>query len=92
MTFFRDVATSFTREMKPTLADPSWMAFGLVQPVLYLAFFVPLLDVGGSTADALQWFVPGMIVMLTLFGTAMVGWSLTEELMSGVLERFLAPR
>jgi ABC-2 type transport system permease protein len=90
MTFFRDVATSFTREMKPTLADPSWMAFGLVQPVLYLAFFVPLLNVGGSTAEALQWFVPGMIVMLTLFGTAMVGWSLTEELMSGVLERFLS--
>ena len=28
--------------------------------------------------------------MLTLFGTAMVGWSLTEELLSGVLERFLA--
>ncbi|RYE49585.1 MAG: ABC transporter permease [Hyphomicrobiales bacterium] len=90
MTFFRDVATSFAREMKPTLADPSWMAFGLVQPILYLAFFVPLLDVGGSTAEALQWFVPGMIVMLTLFGTAMVGWSLTEELMSGVLERFLS--
>ena len=31
-----------------------------------------------------------MIVMLTLFGTAMVGWSLTEEMLSGVLERFLA--
>ena len=90
MSFVRDVATSFNREMKPTLADPSWMAFGLVQPILYLAFFVPLLDVGGSTGAALQWFVPGMIVMLTLFGTAMVGWSLTEELMSGVLERFLA--
>ncbi|MGV3490559.1 MAG: ABC transporter permease [Devosia sp.] len=91
MSFVRDVATSFNREMKPTLADPSWMAFGLVQPVLYLAFFVPLLDVGGgSMGAALQWFVPGMIVMLTLFGTAMVGWSLTEELMSGVLERFLA--
>ncbi len=90
MSFVRDVARSFGREMKPTLADPSWMAFGLVQPLLYIAFFVPLLDVGGSTGSALQWFVPGMIVMLTLFGTAMVGWSLTEELMSGVLERFLA--
>lgn len=90
MSFVRDVATSFNREMKPTLADPSWMAFGLVQPLLYIAFFVPLLDVGGSTGAALQWFVPGMIVMLTLFGTAMVGWGLTEELMSGVLERFLA--
>lgn len=90
MTFLRDVAISFNREIKPTFADPSWMAFGLVQPLLYIAFFVPLLDVGGSTGAALQWFVPGMIVMLTLFGTAMVGWSLTEELVSGVLERFLA--
>jgi len=91
MSFLRDISTSFTREMKPTLAGPSWMVFGLVQPILYLVFFVPLLDVGGgSTGAALQWFVPGMIVMLTLFGTAMVGWSLTEELMSGVLERFLA--
>ena len=50
MTFLRDVATSFNREMKPTLAGPSWMAFGLVQPLLYLAFFVPLLDVGGIDA------------------------------------------
>ena len=90
MTFLRDVNTAFVREIKPTLAGPSWMLFGLVQPLLYIAFFVPLLDVGGSTGAALQWFVPGMIVMLTLFGTAMVGWSLTEELMSGVLERFLA--
>ncbi len=90
MTFLRDVNTAFIREMKPTLAGPSWMLFGLVQPLLYIAFFVPLLHVGGSTGAALQWFVPGMIVMLTLFGTAMVGWSLTEELMSGVLERFLA--
>jgi len=90
MTFLRDVNTAFVREMRPTLASPTWIAFGLVQPLLYIAFFVPLLDVGGSIGDALQWFVPGMIVMLTLFGTAMVGWSLTEELMSGVLERFLA--
>lgn len=90
MTFLHDVRTAFVREIKPTLAGPTWIAFGLVQPLLYIAFFVPLLgDVGGA-GSALQWFVPGMIVMLTLFGTAMVGWSLTEELTSGVLERFLA--
>lgn len=90
MDFLYDVKTSFVREMKPLISGWVWLAFGLVQPLLYIGLFVPLLgDVGGESS-ALQWFIPGMMVMLTLFGTAMVGWSLTEELMSGVLERFLA--
>ncbi|GLQ55989.1 ABC transporter permease [Devosia nitrariae] len=91
MTFAADVWTSFTREMKPLVSGWVWLAFGLVQPLLYIGLFVPLLgQVGIEGPSPLQWFIPGMIVMLTLFGTAMVGWSLTEELMSGVLERFLA--
>jgi ABC-2 type transport system permease protein len=91
MAFVRDVSTSFRREMKPMFVGWWWMAFGLVQPLLYIAFFVPLLsNVPIEGPSPLQWFVPGMCVMLTLFGTAMVGWGLTEELMSGALERFLA--
>ena len=91
MDFFYDVKTSFVREMKPLISGWVWLAFGLVQPLLYIGLFVPLLgNVGGEGVSPLQWFIPGMMVMLTLFGTAMVGWSLTEELMSGVLERFLA--
>lgn len=91
MAFFTDVSTSFRREMKPMFVGWWWLAFGLVQPLLYIAFFVPLLgNVGIEGPSPLQWFVPGMCVMLTLFGTAMVGWGLTEELISGALERFLA--
>ena len=91
MSFVADVSTSFRREIKPTLSGWTWMAFGLVQPLLYIGLFVPLLgNVGIEGPSPLQWFVPGMIVMLTLFGTAMVGWGLTEELLSGTLERFLA--
>ncbi|MBJ3786078.1 ABC transporter permease [Devosia sediminis] len=91
MDFLYDVKTSFVREMKPLISGWVWLAFGLVQPLLYIGLFVPLLgDVGGAGVSPLQWFIPGMMVMLTLFGTAMVGWSLTEELLSGVLERFLA--
>ena len=91
MDFLYDVKTSFIREMKPLISGWVWLAFGLVQPLLYIGLFVPLLgNVGIEGASPLQWFIPGMMVMLTLFGTAMVGWSLTEELLSGVLERFLA--
>ena len=91
MDFLYDVKTSFVREMKPLISGWVWLAFGLVQPLLYIGLFVPLLgNVGIEGTSPLQWFIPGMMVMLTLFGTAMVGWSLTEELLSGVLERFLA--
>ena len=91
MDFLYDVKTSFIREMKPLISGWVWLAVGRVQPLLYIGLFVPLLgNVGIEGASPLQWFIPGMMVMLTLFGTAMVGWSLTEELLSGVLERFLA--
>jgi ABC-2 type transport system permease protein len=92
MSFATDVTLSFRREIAPTLRNWPYMLFGLVQPLLYLFLFVPLLgNVPGSGAGApLQWFVPGMVVMLTLFTTATSGWALTEELLSGAFERFLA--
>lgn len=91
MEFLYDVRTSFMREIRPLVSGWVWLGFGLVQPLLYIGLFVPLLgNVGIESSSPLQWFIPGIIVMLTLFGTAMVGWSLTEELLSGVLERFLA--
>jgi ABC-2 type transport system permease protein len=84
--FAGDVAIAFRREFAPLVRNWYFVLFGLMQPLLYLALFVPLL--GGESP--MQWFVPGMIVMLTLFTTATCGWTLTEELMSGAFERFLA--
>lgn len=91
MSFFTDVGISFRREITPTLRSWYYILFGLMQPFLYLGLFVPLLgNYGGAEGgSALQWFVPGMVVMLVLFTTVMCGWTLTEELMSGSFERFL---
>lgn len=88
--FAADVAVSFRREVGPLLRNWYYILFGLLQPLLYLGLFVPLLEGGPGGASPLQWFVPGMIVMLTLFSTASCGWTLTEELLSGSFERFLA--
>ncbi|WP_332687014.1 ABC transporter permease [Devosia sp.] len=92
MSFITDTTISFRREIGPTLRSWYYILFGLVQPLLYLGLFVPLLAnvPGPNGASPLQWFVPGMAVMLVLFSTVSCGWSLTEELMSGSFERFLA--
>jgi ABC-2 type transport system permease protein len=92
MSFITDVNLSFRREITPTLRNWPWMLFGLMQPLLYLFLFVPLLGnvPSGSAGAPMQWFVPGMVVMLTLFTTVTSGWALTEELLSGAFERFLA--
>lgn len=93
MRFIQDVSISFVREMRPTLRTGFVeIAFTLLQPFLYLLLFVPMLGdfspvVGQSP---LQWFVPGMIVMLCLFGTASCGWSMADEFFSGTFERILA--
>lgn len=92
MTFISDTFLSFRREIGPTLRSWYYIVFGVLQPLLYLALFVPLLSnmpMGGQS-NPLQWFVPGMVVMLVLFTTVSCGWSLTEELISGSFERFLA--
>jgi ABC-2 type transport system permease protein len=90
--FVTDAALSFRREIGPTLRSWYYILFGIIQPLLYLGLFVPLITgvPGAEGGGALQWFVPGMVAMLVLFTTVQCGWALTEELLSGSFERFLA--
>src|SRR4051794_41948687 len=79
--------------MRLSLRNPVWVVIGLVQPVLYLALFGPLLkQVVQSTpglppGDAWQIFVPGLLVQLGIFGAAFVGFGLIAEWRAGVIER-----
>ncbi|KRF03054.1 multidrug ABC transporter permease [Nocardioides sp. Soil777] len=77
-----------TRELKPMLREPASVLFAMVQPLVFLALFAPLLpDVGSGSA--LQWFVPGIIAMTALMGASMTGSNLTLEINSGSHERLL---
>lgn len=86
-----DSFSVFVRELRPLVRDPFSVVFSLMQPLMFLAFFGPLL--GGMTglpiAEAFQWFVPGIVVMIALFGTAMTGSNLLFEIQSGAHERML---
>jgi len=92
-TFLRDTWLVFGRQLRLSLRNPVWVILGLIQPVLYLALFGPLLKpVVASTpglppGDTWQIFVPGLLVQLALFGAAFVGFSLVAEHRAGVVER-----
>lgn len=81
----------FTRELRPVIRDPFTVLSGLVQPLFFLALFAPLLSSvsGLGTGGSLQWFVPGVIVLLCLFGTSMTGSNLLYEMQTGSHERML---
>lgn len=87
----RDTRNVLVRELKPTLRDPFTLIFSLLQPLVFLGLFAPLL-IGGSgqaAAETLQWFVPGVLVMIVLFGTGATGSNLQYEMMTGSHERTL---
>ena len=87
----RDTLNVMVRELRPTLRDPFTVIFSLVQPLVFLGLFTPLLigTSGESTADTLAWFVPGVLAMIVLFGTGATGSNLQYEMMTGSHERTL---
>lgn len=94
-TFVHDTRAVFVRELLLVLRDPFSLIFSLLQPLVFLALFGPLLggivgDEGVGGERALQWFLPGVLVMIAVFGTGMVGGNLLFELMTGAYERILA--
>jgi ABC-2 type transport system permease protein len=79
------------RQLRPLARDPFVLLFGVLQPIVFLALYGPLLAgmPGTGGTSTWQWFVPGIIVMVSLFGTSVAGWYLLEEIRVGAFERFL---
>ncbi|QXJ19592.1 ABC transporter permease [Actinomadura graeca] len=87
----RDTRLIFLRCLRQTLRSRVAVVFGVLQPLLYLLLFGPLLSglagVRGFGGGAWQVFVPGVLVQLALFGAGFVGFGLIADLRSGVVER-----
>jgi len=92
MRVFRDTWLIFERSMTLSLRNPVWVIMGVLQPILYLLLFGPLLTnvakmPGFPPGGAFNVFVPGLLVMTALFGSAFVGFGLCDEMREGVVER-----
>ena len=92
MRVFRDTWLIFERSLTLSLRNPVWVIMGVLQPILYLLLFGPLLTnvakmPGFPPGGAFNVFVPGLLVMTALFGSAFVGFGLCDEMREGVVER-----
>ena len=90
----RDTWLIYQRSMTLSLRNPVWVIMGVLQPILYLLLFGPLLTniakmPGFPPGGAFNVFVPGILVMTALFGSAFVGFGLCDEMREGVVERMV---
>ncbi|GAA1746900.1 ABC transporter permease [Aeromicrobium alkaliterrae] len=88
-TFVHDSFIVFRRQLRMNLRNPAWVIIGMLQPVMYLLLFGPLLkpliSQFGAT-NAYTFFVPGMLIQLGIFGAFFAGFSLIGEWREGVIE------
>jgi ABC-2 type transport system permease protein len=92
MKSIRDTYLILRSELSFTLKNPYWMFYGLLSPVIYLVLFSPFLNGiantrGFPSANAIQFFAPGVLIMNAMFNTAYAGFGFLEKLRSGFIER-----
>jgi ABC-2 type transport system permease protein len=90
--FLKDIYLLVSAEAVIHLREPVWIFVGIFEPLVYLVLFAPFLKgvasaPGFPSESIIQFFAPGLLIMITLFGTAFVGFGLLDKLDSGVLER-----
>lgn len=88
----REIWLVFRRESMIGLRNPAWIGIGIMQPILYLVLFGPLMErivantPGFPPGSAWTILVPALIVQMALFGM-FAGFGILADLRTGVLER-----
>ena len=89
MRFLRESYIVFWRQLRMNLRNPAWVIIGLLQPILYLLLFGPLLKPLAKQFgydNEFTFLVPGLLVQLGIFGAFFAGFSLIGEWREGVIE------
>src|SRR5579885_3308123 len=92
MKLIRDSWLIFVSQLRVMLREPAWVIFGLFQPVCYMLLFAPLLKnlantPGFPSGGAYNVFTPGLMMMMSIFGTGFAGFTVIGQLREGVIER-----
>lgn len=91
-TFLIQTYLIFKEEMRIIIRNPYWIFFGLFEPVVYLLLFMPFLNgvanaPGFPAESTSHFFIPGLLIMTTMFNSAYAGFNILDLLDSGFIER-----
>lgn len=93
--FSRDLWLIFARQTLVMVRTPVWIAFGLAQPIAYIALFAPVLKLALSSEgvtsypQAFRIYVPGLLTVMAVYGGLFSGFGLIAEMRSGIIGRVL---
>ena len=78
------------RQLRKTLRKPVYIVFAFVQPVMFLLLFRYVFGGAMDTGDVeyIDFLLPGIMVQAAVFGALTTGIGLSEDLKSGVIDRF----
>jgi ABC-2 type transport system permease protein len=93
MEFFSELRLYYNRKLKEALRNPAYLFMSAFLPLMYLTLFAPLLKnltgMPGFPPDGvLNIFLPGVVVVLSVFGGSFAGFRLCDEIRQGIIERF----
>jgi ABC-2 type transport system permease protein len=82
------------RHLRNLARQPWYVAFTLVQPIIYMLLFADLfkkvVEIPGFGAGSyIAFLTPGIVVMTALFSAGWTGMGMIEDLDRGVMDRFL---
>ncbi len=83
------------REIRALLRQPVYVAFTLVQPMIWLLLFGQLFEKVaelpgfGAGGSYISFMTPGVVIMTVLFASAWTGTGFIEEMQRGTMDRFL---
>jgi ABC transporter DrrB family efflux protein len=87
---FADTRVMAARQLRKVLRRPMYLVYLFVQPVIFVLLFRYVF--GGAIhtgrVSYVDYLMPGIIVMTATFGALTTGLGLTEDLASGVVDRF----
>ena len=82
----------YIREVKSMVRQPIWIVMSLTMPLMFLAFYAPLLmTMGGldlTIAEVFDDFVPRILTMIAFSAGLSGGYDMVIDLRTGVIERF----
>lgn len=93
MSLLQEIKLLTFRYIRASLRNPVFLFMGVATPIIYLAFFAPLLTTlakNGTlgTHNVLGMFIPGMLPIIAFSTGLFTGFGMIDQVRAGILERF----